>query len=144
MGKQRYSGHYRGGTRQSGFAAFVLGAAATTFYLIFSSGAGVANAPVEYAAESSPALPGGSPQRVLPDGWDAEPPIDATAGANPGAAAPSVARASAPARSVSRVYYSGCKEARAAGVTPIHAGQPGYGEHMDGDGDGIACERYYP
>ena len=39
-------------------------------------------------------------------------------------------------------YYHNCREARAAGVTPLYRGQPGYGEHMDGDGDGIACEPY--
>lgn len=42
----------------------------------------------------------------------------------------------------STVYYRNCREARAAGVTPIYRGQPGYGAHMDGDGDGIACEPY--
>lgn len=42
----------------------------------------------------------------------------------------------------SAVYYSGCREARAAGVAPIYRGQPGYREGMDGDGDGIACEPY--
>lgn len=39
-------------------------------------------------------------------------------------------------------YYSGCDEARAAGVAPIYAGEPGYRDEMDGDGDGIACEPY--
>jgi hypothetical protein len=39
-------------------------------------------------------------------------------------------------------YYSGCSEARAAGVAPIYAGEPGYREEMDGDRDGIACEPY--
>ncbi|MFF8508957.1 excalibur calcium-binding domain-containing protein [Streptomyces sp. NPDC015492] len=24
---------------------------------------------------------------------------------------------------------------------PIHAGEPGYGSHLDRDGDGVACER---
>ncbi|WP_310227546.1 excalibur calcium-binding domain-containing protein [Sphingobium xenophagum] len=38
--------------------------------------------------------------------------------------------------------YRNCREARAAGAAPLHAGQPGYGTHMDGDGDGIACEPY--
>lgn len=37
-------------------------------------------------------------------------------------------------------YYSGCREARAAGVAPLYAGEPGYREEMDGDSDGIACE----
>lgn len=41
------------------------------------------------------------------------------------------------------VYYEGCDEVRAMGKAPLLAGQPGYGEHMDGDGDGIACEPYY-
>ncbi len=40
------------------------------------------------------------------------------------------------------VYYSNCDAARAAGAAPIYAGQPGYREGMDGDGDGIACEPY--
>ena len=38
-------------------------------------------------------------------------------------------------------YYANCSEARAAGVTPIRRGQPGYGSHLDRDGDGVACER---
>ena len=37
-------------------------------------------------------------------------------------------------------FYKNCKEARAAGVTPIYRGQPGYAKHLDRDGDGIACE----
>lgn len=41
-----------------------------------------------------------------------------------------------------KVYYRNCREARAAGVTPLYRGQPGYGAHMDGDGDGIACEPF--
>ncbi|MEG3082910.1 excalibur calcium-binding domain-containing protein [Sphingomonas sp. PB2P12] len=45
---------------------------------------------------------------------------------------------SAPANAV----YRGCREARAAGVTPLYRGTPGYGAHMDGDGDGVACEAY--
>ncbi len=38
--------------------------------------------------------------------------------------------------------YRNCREARAAGAAPLYRGEPGYGEHMDGDGDGIACEPY--
>jgi Excalibur calcium-binding domain len=40
------------------------------------------------------------------------------------------------------IYYSGCNEVRAAGLAPLYRGDPGYGEHMDGDGDGVACEPY--
>lgn len=38
------------------------------------------------------------------------------------------------------VYYPNCDAARRAGVTPILRGQPGYGAHLDRDGDGKACE----
>ncbi|WP_345260750.1 excalibur calcium-binding domain-containing protein [Streptomyces hundungensis] len=41
----------------------------------------------------------------------------------------------------SDVYYKNCTAARAAGVTPLHRGDPGYAPHLDRDGDGIACER---
>ena len=40
------------------------------------------------------------------------------------------------------VTYSGCREVRRLGKTPLYAVQPGYRETMDGDGDGIACEDY--
>ncbi|MDV3256876.1 MAG: excalibur calcium-binding domain-containing protein [Sphingomonas sp.] len=30
--------------------------------------------------------------------------------------------------------------ARAAGPAPVHAGDPGYGRHLDRDGDGIGCK----
>lgn len=38
------------------------------------------------------------------------------------------------------VYYKNCSAARAAGVTPLHVGDPGYASHLDRDGDGVACE----
>jgi hypothetical protein len=36
--------------------------------------------------------------------------------------------------------FSNCTEARAAGATPVHRGDPGYGAHLDRDNDGIGCE----
>lgn len=36
--------------------------------------------------------------------------------------------------------YRNCREARLAGAAPLRRGTPGYGIHMDGDGDGVACE----
>jgi hypothetical protein len=42
----------------------------------------------------------------------------------------------------SGAYYFNCDEARAAGVAPIHAGESGYRDDLDADGDGIACEPY--
>ena len=38
------------------------------------------------------------------------------------------------------VYYKNCSEARAAGMTPLDEGDPGYAPHLDRDNDGIACE----
>lgn len=40
-----------------------------------------------------------------------------------------------------KVYYRTCADARAAGVTPIYRGQPGYRTGLDRDGDGIACDK---
>lgn len=38
------------------------------------------------------------------------------------------------------VYYKNCAAAKAAGATPVRRGDPGYGKHLDRDGDGVACE----
>jgi len=38
--------------------------------------------------------------------------------------------------------YSNCDAARAAGAAPLHAGEPGFGPHLDADRDGVACEPY--
>jgi hypothetical protein len=37
-------------------------------------------------------------------------------------------------------YYANCAEARAAGVAPLHVGDPGYSSRLDRDHDGTACE----
>lgn len=44
----------------------------------------------------------------------------------------------APAPSSS--YYDNCTAARNAGAAPVRTGDPGYGRHLDRDGDGIGCE----
>lgn len=36
--------------------------------------------------------------------------------------------------------FANCSEARAAGAAPVHRGDPGYGPHLDRDGDGVGCE----
>lgn len=38
------------------------------------------------------------------------------------------------------VYYVNCDAVRAAGAAPLYRGDPGFGSHLDGDGDGVACE----
>ena len=45
------------------------------------------------------------------------------------------------AQSSENVCYKNCTEVKAAGKTPLHAGDPGYSPKLDRDGDGIACER---
>ncbi|WP_280266746.1 excalibur calcium-binding domain-containing protein, partial [Nocardia wallacei] len=37
--------------------------------------------------------------------------------------------------------YKSCKEAKAAGATPLRKGQPGYRAELDSDNDGVACEK---
>ena len=36
--------------------------------------------------------------------------------------------------------FQTCADARAAGYRNMHRGAPGYSDHLDRDGDGIACE----
>jgi hypothetical protein len=61
-------------------------------------------------------------------GWDVGPESSPT----PSAPAPSAGDGS--------VYFQNCDAARAAGAAPVRLGDPGYGTHLDGDGDGAACE----
>jgi len=54
--------------------------------------------------------------------------------------APTPAPAPQQRSSASSAYYKNCSAARAAGAAPVYRGQPGYGTHLDRDGDGIGCE----
>lgn len=38
-------------------------------------------------------------------------------------------------------YYKNCAAVWAAGKAPIHAGDPGYSTDLDGDSDGVGCEK---
>ena len=40
----------------------------------------------------------------------------------------------------SSTYFENCTAAREAGAAPVHRGDPGYGSHLDRDGDGVGCE----
>ena len=42
-------------------------------------------------------------------------------------------------RSSGDASYRNCSEA-AAGAAPVRIGDPGYGQHLDRDNDGIGCE----
>ncbi|WP_240546291.1 phospholipase D-like domain-containing protein [Paenibacillus artemisiicola] len=50
------------------------------------------------------------------------------------------ADAGAPNAAGAAVFRS-CAEAKAAGKAPLRRGDPGYSAKMDGDGDGVACEK---
>ena len=61
------------------------------------------------------------------------------------AAARTRQRQSAPAPSQpapAELNFRSCKEARAAGYSHMRRGEPGYSPHLDGDGDGIACDKH--
>ena len=40
----------------------------------------------------------------------------------------------------SGVYFKNCSAAKQAGAAPVRRGDPGYGKHLDRDGDGVGCE----
>jgi Protein of unknown function (DUF1524)/Excalibur calcium-binding domain len=74
----------------------------------------------------------GCPDEPLPDG------VDVAAEDRPAPApspAPTPTQAPAPA-----APFENCAAARAAGAAPVYRGQPGYGEHLDGNHDGVGCE----
>ncbi|WP_332818945.1 excalibur calcium-binding domain-containing protein [Sphingopyxis sp.] len=45
-----------------------------------------------------------------------------------------------PQTAFGRRSFRNCSHARAAGAAPVRAGDPGYGSHLDRDGDGVGCE----
>nr|WP_246406673.1 HNH endonuclease family protein [Modestobacter versicolor] len=53
--------------------------------------------------------------------------------------APAPAPADVPAGTPAQPFEN-CAAARAAGAAPLHRGDPGWSDGMDGDGDGVACE----
>lgn len=67
-------------------------------------------------------------------------PDTAIRGAVPAPRTETVTQAPPAADSGGAVYYRNCSAARAAGAAPIYRGSPGYGSHLDRDGDGVACE----
>lgn len=46
-----------------------------------------------------------------------------------------------PANAIVGAAYANCTQAAAAGAFNIPVGDPGYGTHLDSDGDGVGCER---
>jgi len=66
-----------------------------------------------------------------------------TEGGNGLATSFSPQRFSAPVAAAGGAFRN-CAAARAAGAAPVRRGQPGYGAHLDRDGDGVGCEPYRP
>jgi hypothetical protein len=59
----------------------------------------------------------------------------------PAAAAAPAPRANHAPRPVrTGASFANCAAARAAGAAPVRRGDPGYGPHLDRDGDGVGCE----
>ena len=67
---------------------------------------------------TDPADPGQEAASSSPD------PVEPRGGTSDGVAAP----------------FARCDDARAAGATPLHRGDPGWSESLDRDHDGTACE----
>ena len=55
-------------------------------------------------------------------------------------ASASPAKALRAVSSSSEREFANCSQARAAGAAPVRTGDPGYGRHLDRDGDGVGCE----
>jgi hypothetical protein len=77
---------------------------------------------------------GDCPRQGLPkhSGAPTRVPVEAPAG-------PSSA-GSEPNRPGGSIHFENCDAARAAGAAPVRRGDPGYGPHLDRDGDGTGCE----
>ncbi len=83
------------------------------------------------------------PSQVLtPDTWGAATAVDHDI-SDPADSRRDRVPAPAPAAPVAgddAVYFRNCDAARAAGAAPVRRGDPGYGSHLDRDGDGSGCE----
>jgi hypothetical protein len=80
------------------------------------------------------------PAEPLPGGVVAAVPAPPPAPAPEPAPVPVPAPLPPPATAPTATFYKNCTAARDAGAAPVHRGDPGYGSHLDRDGDGIGCE----
>lgn len=88
---------------------------------------------------------GACPDQSLPqDVWAAPTVVDHDI-TDPGVAEPEKSSTPTPesapkVKTFASVHFENCDAARAAGAAPVHRGDPGYGTHLDRDGDGVGCE----
>lgn len=100
------------------------------------------------------------PDQQLPDGSDSSKVLGKASTPSKAPAAPAVPSApaattapAAPAKTPKKkpepapapppaavTTFKNCTAAREAGAAPVYAGDPGYGKHLDRDGDGVGCE----
>jgi hypothetical protein len=90
----------------------------------------------DVAAREAQALRAAPPSQSAPSPAAPAPAPRTAAPAPFVAPAPPVPAAPAP----SSTYYDNCTAVRAAGADPVRVGDPGYGRHLDRDGDGVGCE----
>ncbi|SDL73900.1 GmrSD restriction endonuclease domain-containing protein [Tessaracoccus oleiagri] len=95
--------------------------------------------PSAVPTSAAPAPAKSIPAKVVAPSVTARPPTAAPDAPAPVTEAPAPVQAVAPPP-VEDVHYKNCTAARDAGAAPVLAGQPGYGKHLDRDGDGIGCE----
>lgn len=96
-------------------------------------------APLAAGAQSG-VLPGDPAAGRGPNARAAERPLgpNARAAQRPAGPNAAIARASKPAGEP--IHYPSCAAAGAVRAMPLRRGEPGYGRHLDGDGDGVACD----
>ncbi len=80
--------------------------------------------------------PAGPRGKAGPEGKQGQPGEDADASATE----PETTEDAPASPDPESAYYENCDAARDAGAAPVYVGDPGYGGHLDRDGDGVACE----
>lgn len=83
---------------------------------------------------------GGVGRQPGPNARAAQRPLGPNAQAAQRRAGPGSTTASTERQSDGQVYYPSCAAARAERATPVRRGEPGYGRHLDSDGNGLACD----
>ncbi|OPC77714.1 hypothetical protein B4N89_36070 [Embleya scabrispora] len=139
---------YRAGIWQATRRHIVSAVAAVWFVVLLVAGtsggsddkdADTPSAPAAVVS-TTPTTPAGSAPPTTPTPQDKS---SAPTGTSPRTTEPAVPATTKPSPATSRpaaVSYRNCAQVKAAGAAPIHRGDPGYGPHLDKDGDGTACE----
>lgn len=97
--------------------------------------------PTPTAVQPEVVAPVAPPVVAAPPVVEAPPVVVAPPVEPPVAEAPPVVVAPPVAPPPAAVSYKNCDAVRAAGAAPIHISQPGYGKHLDKDGDGWGCDK---